>query len=621
VVACSTIERTVKSVRFVDVERPVKPTRPSAINLEILMRRPTLPRSQSLVNNPMLLAKATLLVVCVSGCTAPWTQKPPKSELEKRTESVQEVLQGENRPRLVSDAASLLWMDVHEYEGFGLVNGLVESGGDVKPSQQREYILKELRANDVDRPNDVLASTSTALIRMKTYANPGVARGETSDVLIELSDQCEATSLRNGWLMPSRIMEMQFLGSQTRTSDVKARATGPLLILPASITKEDSMNLTRAVVLGGAKMVESRKFGLRLKETVRHATTSAAISRAINDRYFFREGSERKGVADSKNDSLIMLDVPGKYRWDVQHYTDVLLALVFLEDNQERESRIQSCGKRMNEPTIARQACLELESMGKDAIPVLEKGLKSRDQELRFYSAYSLAYLDQPSAAPVLAELAKSIPEFRPLCLVGLQVLDHFSAKDQLEMLLQDAEPETRYGAVIALQNRNSRDAIVRGQEVGDILSVVSIPSSIPLVAVSLEKRPEIAIFGESPAVKMPGYFEVNPRLTMRREDNGQIHIVRFQKGDEDLVARTAPDCMSVFEGIRAVGGTYNDVVVWLAEAERQNWIEVPIKFNPRPTAGRTYYRNKAGSSSDSHKGDFVVNESKDESKRKWWFW
>jgi len=569
------------------------------------------------------LVQAAILLAFANGCTAPWTNKTAKTELEKQTESVQEVLQGENRPRLVSDAASLLWMDIHEYEGFGLVNGLLDTGGDVKPSQQREYILKELRADNQDKPNEILASKSTALVRMKTYANPGTVRGETADVLIELSDQCEATSLRSGWLMPSRIMEMQFLGSQTRTSDVKARATGPLLILPASITKEESMNVTRAVILGGAKMVESRRFGLRLKESVRHATTSAAISRAINDRYFFHDGAERRGVASSKNDSLIMLDVPSKYRWDAQHYTDVLLALVFLEDPSEQQTRIQTCSKRMNEPTIARQACLELEAIGKDAIPTLEKGLTSSDRELRFYAAYSLAYLDHPAAAPILAELAKTVPEFRPLCLVGLQVLDNFTAKDQLELLLEDSEPETRYGAVLALRNRNPRDVIIRGEPVGDFMSVVSIPSSTPLIAVSLEQRAEIAIFGGNPKVKMPGYFEMNPRLTIRRDENGQLHIVRFQKGAEDMVARVSSDLLGVFEGVRAVGGNYNDVVVWLEEAQRQKWIDSPIKFNPRPHAGRTYHRNKSELSLDPKEvtADMVSFDTRTESKRKWWLW
>jgi len=561
--------------------------------------------------------------MCVSGCTAPWTQKPLKSELEKKTESVQEVLQSEERPRLVGEAASLLWMDIHEYEGFGLVNGLPATGGDVKPSQQRDYILKELRANNVDKPNEVLASKATALVRMKTYANPGVARGETTDVIVELSDQCEATSLRNGWLMPSRIMEMQLLGNQTRSSEVKARATGPLVILPTSVTKEDSVNVTRAVILGGARMVESRKFGLRVKESVRHATTSAAISRALNDRYYFHNGSERKGVASSKNDSLIMLETPSKFNWDVQHYTDVLLAIVFLENRTELEERMVKCRQRMNEPTIARQACLELEAIGKEAIPILEKGLTSSDRELRFYAAYSLAYLDHPAAAPVLAELAKTVPEFRPLCLIGLQVLDHFSAKDQLETLLQDPEPETRYGALLAIRNRNSRDLSVRGQPVGDMTNVVMIPSSTPLVAVSLEQRPEIVIFGNSPAVTMQGYFEVNPRLTMRRDENGQIHLVRFQKGDEDLVARVAPDCVSVLEGFRTVGGTYNDVIVWLDEAKRNNWLESPIEFNPRPHAGRIYHRKSSDEDTASKqvKIDFATDEDTSESKSKWWFW
>src|SRR5687768_18096942 len=39
---------------------------------------------------------------------------------------------------------------------------------------------------------------------------------------------------------------------------------------------------------------------------------------------------------------------------------------------------------------------LQLEAIGKEAIPTLKKGLKSRDLETRFHSAEALAYLDEP---------------------------------------------------------------------------------------------------------------------------------------------------------------------------------------------------------------------------------
>jgi hypothetical protein len=273
------------------------------------------------------------------------------------------------------------------------------------------------------------------------------------------------------------------------------------------------------------------------------------------------------------------------------------------------------------EPTAARQACLELEALGKEGIPALEESLQNANPEIRFYAAYSLAYLDHPPAIPVLKELAIAIPEFRPLCLTGLQLHKHYLAKETLEQLLHEEEPELRYGALLALRRRDTHDALSQGTKIGDLAHVVQIPSHKPMVAVSLQERPEIAIFGENCAVTMKEFFEVNPRLTMRNEADGQIRIVRFQPSDEDLTAIVAPDLLSVLEGFRSIGGTYNDVVTWLDEASRQNWIAAPIVMNPRPTAGRVYHRSAEAKARAelAASGDITQSPDNHSDKKPWW--
>lgn len=528
------------------------------------------------------------------GCTVPWMHKEVPSELEKQSKAVEEVLKSENRPRMIGDASIILGMDIQEYEGFGIVNGLMDTGGEVKPSPQRDFILRELRADGIDSPNQAITGKTTALVKVKAYANPGSSKGDSSDVIVELSDQCEATSLRNGWLMPCRIQEMQLLGGSIRSSDLKARGQGSLVILPTSITKEDNTNPVRAVILGGAKLLDNRRFSLRIRPSVRHVTTAAAMSRAINDRYWMMDGNERKGVATAKNDGVIQLEIPGKYRPDIQHYTDLIGAIGFLETKEDLEARIEKCKRLINEPTTARQTCLELEAIGKDGIPILVSGLSNPNNEVRFYSAYSLAHLEHASAVPVLGELARDVTEFRPLCLTALQIMEHFSAKEKLEELLQDKEPEVRYGSLLALRKRNSRDWTVAGQQIGDLTRLVTIPSDTPLICFSLEESPEVAVFGNNPAVVMDRFFEVNQRMTMRPESNGQIRVVRFQPNDEDLVAVASPDLASVIEAFRRVGGTYNDLLCWMEEADKNHWIPSPLCLNPRPHAGRVYYRNGA---------------------------
>ena len=576
----------------------------------------------------MRLLTSTCLIIgsiFITGCMSSWTQKEPETELHRRSEAVKELLQSEERPRLIGEAAAIFGTDLREYEGFGIINGLMDTGGNVLPGSRREFILKEMRAEGVDTPNKILGQKSTALARLRVFVGPECIKGESIDLFAEIAEDCEASSLRNGWLMPSRINEMQFLGGAVKKSDLKARAQGALVILPESVTKKPADPRT-AVVLGGAKLIESRRFSLRIRDSLRHVTTTAAISRAINDRYSFYEGAERKGVAVAKNDSLIQLEVPSRFRWDIQHYTDSILTIAFTEESNELAERITKCRRLLDEPTTARRASLELESMGKQGISTLEEGLKNTNPETQFYAAYSLAYLNHPPAAAVLANLARTTPEFVPQCLTGLQVLNHYSAKEALEQLLQDDNPELRYGALLALRRRDSHDAFTQGTLIGDsknpLTHFVSIPSDKPLIAVSLQERPEITIFGENVGVMMSDFFEVNSRLTMRGDPDGKIRITRFQPSNEDLNSIVASDVLSVIEGFRAIGASYNDLVVWLDEASRQGWVAAPIAMNPRPNnKGRALDRDATSKADEKSKSTIDISQksTSDAEKKSWW--
>ncbi len=569
-----------------------------------------------------------LLPFSWTGCTAPWTSKEPVSELEKKGQAVQDLMAGKDRPSIVGDAAEILWTDFREYEGFGVVNGLLDTGGDVKPSSQREYILGEMRADGVSNPNQILKLKTTALVAASIVVGPQHVKGDKLDLIVAMSEQSEGSSLRNGWLMPSQLREMVML-DRVRESDLKARGQGQIVILPASFTGLPVDNKS-GIILGGANLFESRRFGIRIKDNLRHVSTSAAISKAINDRYWFYDGSERRGVATAKNDQMLMLDVPEKYRWDIPHFTDVVMSVGFSESTEQRKEREARCRKRLLEPTATLPACAQLESLGEESAPILETGLTNESIDVRFHSAYSLAYLDKPSAVPVLKELAQQSPKHRGLCLVALQIHEHYSAKDALVELLQASEPELRNGALWALRRRDAKDALAQGFSVGELTHVVNIPSSQPMVAVSLEERPEIAIYGGNTAVAMAPYFDINSRLTMTRQEDGRLQLVRFQPRDEELKAIAAPDLMSVIEGFNSVGASYNDLVVWLDEASRQGWIKAPIHLNPRPknSAAAVHVLTKRlkstepKSESEKPTTDIAAEDTEAEKpKDSWWPW
>lgn len=571
-----------------------------------------------------LLAGWGLACVSATGCAAPWFKRTAKSELETQEEAVRDVLASEARPRLVGDAATLIAAETREYEGYGLISGLAGTGGDVKPSSQRDFILREMRANKVDNPNQILASKQSALVMLKTFVPTGSTKGDTLDVIVEQSEQCEATSLWNGRLMPARMQEMMLLGGGIRSSELKAKAQGPLVIIPPHVIGAEQVNVQQARILGGATLQESRRFSFRVKESLRHVATCAAVSRALNDRYSFQDGSQRKGIATSRNDSLISIEIPSKYRWDMQHYTDLLMAVPFLEASEDQTARIASCARRLTEPTAARQAALELEAIGKAGIEALRQGLAQADPELRYYAAYSLAYLDDAAATPVLGQLAIDSAELRPLCLLGLQVSNDPGARDQLQQLLHREDPEVRYGALLALRRRHPLDAIYQGQKVGELCRLVNIPSDLPLVVVSLEERPEIVVFGGNCPVKLDRYHEVNPRFTLRPGADGQLMITHFMTNQADIEVTSSGDLASILQAFHQAEATYNDIVWWLNAAREQTWVAAPIVLNPRPQPGRSLTRGPASTETqvaDASTSEPLAADETDKSSfmQRWW--
>ncbi len=531
----------------------------------------------------------SIAALCLIGCSAPWVSKEPESELEKRGQIVKEVMESKDRPLIIGDAAEVLWTETREYEGFGIVNALLDTGGDVKPSGQRDYILKEMRADGVDNPNAVLKLPTTALARLAVVVGPEHTKGENLDVIVEISDECDATSLLNGWLMPSQIREMALLGGSVRQSELKARAQGSVVVLPASVCQGEC-DRKAGIVLGGASLLEGRQFAIRIKENLRHVTTAAGMSRAINERFWFYKGSDRRGVATAKNDQIILLDIPERYRWDVAHFVDAVMSTGFAESSDQKAVRVEKCRKRIKEPTATRLACLQLESIGEEMIPVLEEGLSSDSEDVRYHSAYSLAYLNHPPSVPILVDLAKSSPRLRAGCLIGLQLNSHYSAKESLIEFLQSEEPDLRNGALWSLRRRDKKDVLAQGYSIGKMVNIVNIPSANPLVAVSLEERPELALFGGNCAIAMDEFYEVNPRLTIRKQPDGRLKVVRFQPKDEDLNAIANPDLVSLAEALEKIGASYSDLVSWLDVASERGWLSSPIAMNPRPKGSPAAY-------------------------------
>ncbi len=232
--------------------------------------------------------------------------------------------------------------------------------------------------------------------------------------------------------------------------------------------------------------------------------------------------------------------------------------------------------------------------MGKDGIRVLKIGLASKDPEVKFYSAEALAYLDEPSCVPVLADAAKNESAFRAYALTALSALNDIHASDVLRDLFDVPSAETRYGAFRALWAMNERDPQLRGEHLQDKFWLHVIPSAGPaMVHVTHSYRPEVVVFGEGQQFKLPMTVDAGNTIIVKSQSDGKISIARFAVGQPDKRQVVENTVEAVIRGIAEVGGDYPDVVQALQQARANGALASRFEVDAIPERGRIYDRNR----------------------------
>jgi hypothetical protein len=554
----------------------------------------------------LLLVLSFLLLPCMVGSVGcqSWVTRKKEEKHEKEIRLMREKLADPDRPRLAGEIATPLGLTIQRFDTIGLISNLPGTGGIVEPSQQRDMILTEMRRHEVLDAESIVDSPATAVAKAFVLVNPSHNKSDRLDVIVECSSTCKATDLQDGYLMPSTLREYQVLQGKVRNSGEKATASGDFVTLPASVTGEEKFNPLRGVIIGGGKLLEAPKLGIRVNKDWRHVMVVGAIADSINRRFYFKDGTRQRQVAEGKNDWHIALEIVPKYRWDPMHYMSTVLSIGFRETEVQIEERIHGCRKLLVSRETARKAACELEAIGnKEAIEVLLEGLMCADPEVRLHSAYSLAYLDRPECVPVLRELAIQEPAFRPVCLIGLGVNENPSSREALMDLLQETEPEVRYGALLAIRQSNPRDPITVGEPIGEICHVIQIPSNSPAVVVSLEERKEMVVFGNNTLITLNQEFSPTPSLSVVPLPGGLIRIAKRQRDGEVLQSIVSNDLQSLIRAMPTVEANYNDVVHMMDQLQSSQSLGVPLAINPRPRAGRIYQRD----TTDTESGEEVI--------------
>lgn len=533
----------------------------------------------------------TIALPLSGGCSSFLLGKSDAKEEEAR---LRELLTVPKVPELIRDAAVPYGLQPLRIEGVAAVNGLPGTGGPSDPSPLRDQLLDEMKRESIRDPNLFLETDQTSVVKVEALIPPGARKGDPIDLRVTAPPQSRTRDLHGGWMMNTRLRQQQRIANSVRRSDVKALGIGPVLTRADYDPREDETHKLQGLILAGGRVQEERKLGLLLRPQYQHAKMSADLAAAINRRFFFFDGTTRRGIATAIEDDFIELEVHPRYRGAEHRMMAVVRSISGNLQDTQTQSRLANLAQELSDPTTSANAALQLEAMGESAIPTLLDGIKSDNPELRFYAAEVLAYLDRSEAVEPLEVAARDIPAFRHPALSALQGLDHQLAIDALQRLMNEESLETRYGAFCAIRGRPQGRGVLPSNKIGDSFRLYRVASTArPAVVVSLRETPEVVIFGTPSAIQIKNFLLGPAGLTVRPEpaSPGQLRISRFVPGKEDRRTLADSTVTALIEGIGDVGGDYGDVIATLRLAKADGQMVDQLAIDPLPESQRTYHR------------------------------
>ncbi|MEZ6123775.1 MAG: flagellar basal body P-ring protein FlgI [Planctomycetaceae bacterium] len=185
---------------------------------------------------------------------------------------------------LLGDYISVTGNNLVALRAVGLVTGLDGTGGDPPPSHLRTELLNEMGRRKIKNPAQILASPNTALVIVTAYLPAMVREGQVFDVRVALPPNSEATSLKGGWLLETRLSEEQTVpGKGTLKGHQYAIAHGAILTaLGADKVSGGAAMLRRGSIPGGAVSRTSRDLEVIIRNEHRGLKTSKRIENAIS---------------------------------------------------------------------------------------------------------------------------------------------------------------------------------------------------------------------------------------------------------------------------------------------------------------------------------------------------
>jgi flagellar basal body P-ring protein FlgI len=543
----------------------------------------------------------------------------------------------------VGDLSFVVSRGEWKVEGVGLVRGLDNTGADAPPSSERKQLVDEMSKAGVEHADKLLANPKFSMVLVRLTIPIGVANADRLDVQVEVPPACGTTSLAGGYLMMTRLREVARRdGTGPLNGPEMALAQGPVMIGTPAKPKDAKVGR----ILGGGKVKKEYPFTLVIKENRESFRTSKMLETVVNERFFKFENGHQKGAATAKTPSYLELKVPTLYHQNQPRFFRVVQFLQMIDSPELRVRRMAAWGKDLLDPTTAGIAATRLEGLGTTAVETLKEGLKSSNEEVRYFSAEALAYLNDTAGVDVLGEAIVNRPKFRVYALAALAALDQPASHLKLRKLMDEPSIEVRYGAFNALRTLDSSDPFLGLMRVMDAAKVEDdedeSPDSMalalaisarrrrnvqedpfalyvvdsegpPLIHVSRTRRCEIVVFGRqqkllTPIVLGAGAISLN---AADNDDKLEISkIVASQFADSDTKLTSSLELAEVLRRLANLGAGYPEIVSVLETAQRQKNLAGELVVDAVPIAGSSYLEAVLGKDITGKRDDAVKRTS-----------
>lgn len=523
------------------------------------------------------------LLVLVVGWAAVGCQSTPTTRAQAEIES--EASDKDMDIRLIGDVTTVANADPIAVFGIGLVINLEGTGSPTPPGGFRNTLEDYLRKRSCTNVHEALNSKNTSLVFVSALIPPGARKGDPIDLEVTLPPQSKTTSLRGGYLIETTLHNYESakrVNPNLERPDFAlkghplVRGEGPVLVGLSGLSENGNGerlqgNLKVGRIWGGGKCQIDRPFFLLLNPDQQRTQMAMRVANRLNES-FVGVGVVGGELASAKTKEMVLLGVPIQYKHNLPRYLRVARMVPLDVVPTPEHPYWQKLEERLNDPAHCITAALRLEALGSETIPVLKRALGSRYPIVRFAAAEALAYLGHPACAEPLANLAREQPLLLAFCLTALASLDESACQNRLQELLADNRPEVRYGAFRGLRVLNERHPLIQPEQLNESIYLHCVsPNSEPMVHILSGQRPEIVLFGRSPAIVPPLSCLVGSDFTISlNKDDNQVSISRYSvKKGATQHRQCGLEIECIIRTLVQMGGTYADVTDFLLQADQ----------------------------------------------------